>query len=441
MNAKLPYLLKRKQSIALTVFGFLILIGQLTFSYYKDHSTSNFPKVSFFKEKKSAILLSKFNPNELDEKQWKNLGFSEKQAKTILKYKEVVGGIFTSKEQLKKCYSISEEKYLEIAPFILLPETNSSQNFNQNSYVKSEKKLNISGKFNPDLYTEIDWQKLGFSQKQAFAIIKYKNYLGGSFISKEKLKECFIINDENYRKLSPYLILPEKTPENFVQKNKFLSKGNSKTSYFDFDPNLLNIEGWQKLGFSEKQAAVIVNYRDKNLKGSFKSLEDLQKCFVISEEKFKEIRPFIKLSIPITSVANKETIKPISKTDFAKTDLNKITYNQLLEFGFDEKSAASFLGYRKKLGGFMNKNQILETYNIDKNFAEKLIDTSPLSSANIEKQSLLEAPEEWLQNHPYFRYYANRIVFLRVTYPSEKEIFKKLKAKPEDMAKMKLYLK
>lgn len=441
MPPKLPYQIKKKQIFALMTFGFLILIYQITFSFYKKHSSNHFPDITFITDKHSTLLLSEFNPNDLDAKQWLNLGFTEKQVKTILKYKEVVGGTFTSKEQLKKCYSISKEKYSEIEPYILLPENNSNQNFTHKPFEKYEKELTVPGRFNPDLYTVNDWQKIGFSDKQAAAIVKYKMYLGGSFVSKEKFKECFIINDENYRKLSPYLILPEKTPENFPQNNRQFVKEKPKNIYFEFDPNLLNAEGWQKLGFTEKQAFVIVNYRDKNLKGKFKSLEDLQKCFVISEEKFNEIKPYIKLSTQNPAALQKELSKVVVKTDFAKTDLNKITFTQLLEFGFDEKSAGSFIGFRKKLGGFISKNQVLETYNLDKDLAEKLITASPLATANIEKHHILEAPEEWLQNHPYFRYYANRIIFLRVSYPSEKEIFKKLKAKPEDEAKMKMYLK
>jgi hypothetical protein len=70
---------------------------------------------------------------------------------------------------------------------------------------------------------------MGFSEKQSAAIVKYKNYLGGSFLSKEKFKECFIINDENYKKLYPYLILPEKTPEN-KENNKNLALKRQKSS-------------------------------------------------------------------------------------------------------------------------------------------------------------------------------------------------------------------
>lgn len=445
MKPKLPYQIRKTQFYALTIFGGAILISHLAFNHFKANTESNFPKIEFSSTKKHEIILSEFDPNSLDEKQWIQLGFSEKQVKTILKYKNIVGGIFLSKEQLKKCYAISEEKFIELEPYILLPETSSKTEFYTKKYQNFEKKeLKISGKFNPDFYSESDWQKMGFSEKQSAAIVKYKNYLGGSFISKEKFKECFIINDENYKKLHPYLILPEKTPENQLEKNRNIAFEKPKIKYFAFNPNELNSEGWQKLGFSEKQAQVIVNYRDRNLKGSFKSLEDIEKCFVINSEKFNEMKPFIRLPTSEIAEQKSNTLNPKPsniKTDFSKTNLNKITYAQLIEFGFDEKSAGSFIGFRNKLGGFVEEHQVLDTYNIDKNLAEKLIKVSPLENDYIQKYNLLDAPESWLKNHPYFRYYADKIMYLRVTFTNEKEIFKKLKAKPEDEAKMKLYLK
>ncbi len=41
------------------------------------------------------FFLQEFDPNQINEKQWENLGFTAKQVKTILKYKEIVGGNFT----------------------------------------------------------------------------------------------------------------------------------------------------------------------------------------------------------------------------------------------------------------------------------------------------------------------------------------------------------
>ncbi|MBC7557401.1 MAG: helix-hairpin-helix domain-containing protein, partial [Chryseobacterium sp.] len=74
------------------------------------------------------------------------------------------------------------------------------------------------------------------------------------------------------------------------------------------------------------------------------------------------------------------------KTDFSKVDLNKITFQQLKEFGFSDRAAGSFLGFRKKLNGFTNKEQILKTYNIDIDLTKKLLETAALKPINSENK-------------------------------------------------------
>ncbi|MNK34478.1 Helix-hairpin-helix motif protein [compost metagenome] len=440
MNQKLPFQIRKRQLLSLAIFGILIVFSQYAFSLYKKNQHYQKPQITFITPKVEEIILTDFDPNELDESQWKNLGFSEKQIKTILKYKEIVGGNFKSKEQFKKCYAVSEEKYQSLEKYILLPENNSDNQNNKFSFKTYEKKkLNIRGKFNPDSYTQKDWENLGFSDKQAGAILKYKNYLGGSFISKEKLKECFMINDEQFAQMSPYLILQAKTPENLANKfEKKKEKEAVKINHY-FDPNELNQEQWQALGFSEKQATSILNYRDKILRGSFKSLEDIQRCYMISTEKFEEMKPWIKLSIPEKSKQLEEKIAVSEKTDFGKINLNEISFKQLREFGFTEKDSAGILAFRKKLGGFINKNQLLETYEIDRALGEKLIYVAKLDNSNVAKYTLANAPEDWLKKHPYFRYSADRIIFYRITNPEDKKIWKFLKLKPEYEEKMRLY--
>lgn len=421
----------RKNYYHKLAFMGMLLIVLLAFQKYTSREKENFPEIKFIIEHPVSPNLTDFDPNNLDEMQWKHLGFSEKQVSTILNYKKIVGGEFTSKEQLKKCYAISPEKFTELESFILLPETAKGGHFEK--FTNEKREIVVSKKFNPDRLSSSEWMKMGFSEKQAEAILKYKNYLGGSFVSKEKFKECFIISSENYSKLEPYLLLPAQTPDHFKKSgNQYAIK--SDIRYHTFDPNVLDLNGWKALGFSEKQAGTIVNYRDRNLRGSFKSLEDIQKCFVISDEKFQELKPYIKLT-PTTNLVQKQ------ETDFSKVDLNLITFKQLLEFGLDEKSARSMIGFRKKLRGFVNKQQILETYNIDKNLVQKLISIASLDISNVPKYTLTEAPEEWLKDHPYFKYSADKIIFYRTTYTDDKKILKLLKLKPEYEERMKLYLK
>lgn len=418
----------RKSYYQKLAFMVTLLTVLLVYQKYTSREKEPFPEVTFIKDASIPVNLSDFDPNTLDNEQWQKLGFSEKQTATILKYKDIVGGKFTSKEQLKKCYAISEEKFSELASFILLPEI-AEKGDSKRFTTYGKKGIMISGKFNPDQFSANDWLKMGFSERQSEAIIKYRNYLGGSFISKEKFKECFIISSENYSKLEPYLLLPTKTPENFRNSVKN-NPVKSKIQYHPFDPNQLGLDEWKALGFSEKQAITIINYRDRNLRGNFKSLDDLQKCFVISAEKFQEMKPYIKLQE-----------KQQEQTDFSKTDLNTITFKQLIEFGLDERSAGSIIGFRKKLGGFMNKQQILSTYNIDRDLVQKLISTAPLNTSDVPRYSLAEAPEEWLKNHPYFKYSADKIIFYRISNPDDKKIWKLLKLKSEYEERMKLYVK
>ena len=369
-----------------------------------------------------------------------------------------MGGRFTSKEQFRKCYAVTPERYSELEAYLLLPDQTENHqngkndkssnfyNYGNSRFTPEKKELKIPGKFNPDDYSAADFVRLGFSERQAESIIKYRNYLGGSFISKEKFRQCYTLSEENYRKLAPYLLLPESAPQKKTDSpySSTLKPDRPSTRYKPFDPNLLDEEGWRSLGFSEKQAAVIVKYRERNLKGSFKSLDDIAACFVISSEKMDELKPFIQL--------NPENFKSLSSgqkndepkrmpTDFSKVDLNTITFAQLTEFGFDEKSAAGFLGFRKKLGGFVHPSQITETYGIDKDLAAKLVAVSPLNSTQVAKYSLTDAPEEWLNNHPYFKYHADKIIYYRISNPDEKKILKFLKLKPDAEQRMKLYLR
>jgi DNA uptake protein ComE-like DNA-binding protein len=442
LNIIIKFTAMKKNYYQKLAFMGMMLIILFTFQKYTSKEKEDFSDVKFISVHSAPLNLTEFDPNDLDEKQWKNLGFTEKQTATILNYKKVVGGKFSSKEQFKKCFAVSEEKFKILESYILLPETNKeakSEHFK--SYKKSS--INISGKFNPDHYSVNDWIKMGFSERQAEAILKYKSYLGGSFVSKEKFKECFIISEENFQKINPYLILPEKTPANFNSYTKNFKPEKTKIQYHQFDPNTLDFEGWKSFGFSDKQAQTIVNFRDRNLKGSFKSLEDIQRCFVISAEKFEEMRPFIKMN-PSTIAQNNNVQKVEIKqqeTDFSKVDLNSVTFKQLLEFGFDERAAGSMIGFRKKLGGFVNKDQILTTYNIDVELMKKLLSTAQLNTSNVPKYTLVEAPEDWLKNHPYFKYSADKIIFYRISEKEERKIWKLLKVKPEYEARMRLYLK
>lgn len=129
------------------------------------------------------------------------------------------------------------------------------------------------------------------------------------------------------------------------------------------------------------------------------------------------------------------------ETDFSKIDLNSITYEQLIEFGLDRAAANDMLRIRTNIGGFMNREQILNIDEIDEDFTQDLIAVCPLDTSKIPRYTLMNAPEEWLKNHSYFISSADIIIHYRKFIRDEKKIWKILNLKPKDEAKMKLYLK
>ncbi|MBC7557727.1 MAG: helix-hairpin-helix domain-containing protein, partial [Chryseobacterium sp.] len=141
MNPKLPQKLFRKKLVVIIILISCIVTAKIYTKYFNKKVNPDFTKIQFLeiKENLPALKIDKFNPNSLSLEEWTKLGFSEKQSQTILKYKEIVGGEFTSQDQLQKCYSISAEKFEQLQPYILLPKSSKSgSNFDKNKWEKKE---------------------------------------------------------------------------------------------------------------------------------------------------------------------------------------------------------------------------------------------------------------------------------------------------------------
>ena len=177
------------------------------------------------------------------------------------------------------------------------------------------------------------------------------------------------------------------------------------TSLFKFDPNQINQQQWQLLGLSAKQAQSIINYRNKG--GKFYKPEDLQKMYTISPAKYKQLVPFI----DIQSNANSYN-KPAytEKSAFGKKELIIVEINsadtvQLTEIkGIGPAFAKRIAKYREKLGGFYNKQQLMEVYGLDSLKFNEIKDQIKANTANITQININTADFEELKNHPYLKY-------------------------------------
>ena len=108
-----------------------------------------------------------FDPNNTTNKQWKQLGLSQKQIKIINNYTSK-GGMFYKKKDFKKIYGISSKLYRKLEPYIVINSTNE-----EIYYSNKNQKQDTLFDFNPNLISVKKWEMLGLSERQSHTIKKY----------------------------------------------------------------------------------------------------------------------------------------------------------------------------------------------------------------------------------------------------------------------------
>lgn len=255
------------------------------------------------KEVLTKIELFEFNPNTISDQEWEKLGFKDWQIKTINNYKSK-GGNWKTKNDVSKIYGLEESHFEQLKPFILLPNNYKKKN---KSYKKKEKVKIKYFKFDPNTISKEDWKLLGFKDWQIKTIFNYKSQ-GGSWKSKADVKKIYGLDESDYFKLAPYILLPETTVKKEYSKPKkdYTKKVDINTADAK---ELTNLKGI----FSEKYAAIIIKHRDKI--GGFTAKEQLNDVWNMTEKTYNgfinqviigEYEP-IKININTSSASQLQT--------------------------------------------------------------------------------------------------------------------------------------
>ena len=166
---------------------------------------------------------------------------------------------------------------------------------------------------------------------------------------------------------------------------------------FRFNPNTVSVEDLIRLGFSEKQAQAIDNYRTKG--GRFRRKADFAKSYVVADSVFRRLERFI---------------------DIPKVDLNRADSAALDALpGIGPWYAARIVSYRAELGGYSYPEQLMDIYRFDREKYDALSDLvfcSPPAPF-----ALWSLPADSLRLHPYIRsaQAARSIVLFRDHTPRE----------------------
>jgi competence protein ComEA len=166
------------------LYPYILLPESLEKKPYEKKYTNDFQKKNYepYKKKEPIIL----DINLCDTTQLQELkGIGSAFSKRIIKYRESLGG-FTSINQLKEVYGITDEIFNQISPNLKLSNTTIHQiNINQADEEQLKK------------HPYIGW-------KIAKPIVAYRKS-HGKFAAVSDIKKIHLITDEIYSKIAPYL--------------------------------------------------------------------------------------------------------------------------------------------------------------------------------------------------------------------------------------------
>lgn len=281
--------------------------------------------------------------------------------------------------------------------------------------------------FDPNSVTYEELRRMGIDKKSAASIIKYRT-AGKTFAIAEDFAACYGITDSIYSILKPYIIIGEEYRLNPAKKSRTrphhdsAADGNNTResgsaeddvpgASVPFDPNTLDEEGFVALGFTVRQARAIINFR--NACGGFRTAEDFSKAYAVSDEAYLRLKDYIVIAAP-DNTANGDASTPTSAAQSVETnarqkqapakhiELNGADSLSLLTVrGIGPKTASAILCYRRRLGGYRDVSQVIETGVVTERNWELMNEEIWADSCAIRKIDINFAPPNTIAEHPY----------------------------------------
>lgn len=250
----------------------------------------------------------------------------------------------------------------EVNEFLKGIKSNEKLNSNQGQDSRRNTK---SGKqftpllFDPNTATQKELEEMGFSEKQAASIIKYRSK-GGVFNNKEDFNKLYVVDDETYGIFEPYIRISTASTvsEKLLTEEKISNQSGSGTSDAEKDIELNSADSVELLkirGVGPVFASRIIKYRRKL--GGFTSVEQLQEVYGIDSSRFSQI----------ASQVMTDSI------DIIKININTATITELKKHPYlDYYLAKAIIDKRIQKGSYSNVNDLQDIFSKKPGLFEKV---------------------------------------------------------------------
>ena len=218
--------------------------------------------------------LFNFDPNTVTYDDLLLLGFDKRTAVGIVKYR-TAGKVFGIAEEFALCYGVTDSMFARVRPYINIGEEYATKPKNKaEKPLRKERKQRFSPrpfeKFAIDTVGVEYLRLIGFSTRQAEALIEYRNRGKGIF-SMNELRDCYAVSEEMADSLAHFVILSVRNPHDGLIE---INSADSTT--------LRKVRG-----IGEKTVVAVMEYR--KLLGGFVRKEQIAELKCVTSENFERI--------------------------------------------------------------------------------------------------------------------------------------------------------
>jgi competence protein ComEA len=227
-----------------------------------------------------------FDPNELTQSEWSQMGLPENIIRNIINYRNA-GGRFRYREDLKRIYSIDDPIYEQLETYIDLPSrtpgpaastvlATAGKNVTRSDETRyqpeRESLVNTPLIIDINLADTLQWQQIrGIGPVFARRIVSYRELLGG-FHSESQLLEVFGMDSARFVQIEPYIMIDDK-------------------NLHQIDINTADFVTLVRHPYlNRNQVNSIIRMRE--LHGPFTSVGEIKRSELINDSVFNKIAPY-----------------------------------------------------------------------------------------------------------------------------------------------------
>ena len=365
-------------------------------------TTSSLPALQLLHERAVRAVANRpptpedfaFDPNTVTRAELIRLGLTDRQAGSWLKFRGNRSNAFRRSEDIGKLYVLdaaTKERLIALA-YVDIKK--------QQERARSQ----VQGfAFDPNAVTAPQLRRLGLSEKQTAAFVKYRSRSGNgqTFRRPEDLRRLGVLTDDQKDLLVRWARVSPPEPAASTRQR------------FIFDPNRISADSMALLGFPDWQVRSFLKYRGGRTT-TFRRPEDLRRVGALDSSLVEAVLDLVVIPPPphdsVAAVPATYASKPPPPAP-ASFDVNRgnLTAWRSLP-GIGEYRAKQIIKYRNRFGGFYRLEQLAETPGLpDSTFRriEPYLTIGPV----FRRLSVNRASFEELKRHPYVsRALANVIV-------------------------------